>query len=74
MQTFMEYIAQSRKMALPDTHTMLAMAGVPLGFPDAEETRRLLHRDKKQRPAGGKDHKTILPLDSQPAATAKKRI
>jgi hypothetical protein len=74
MQTFMEYIAQSRKIALPDTHTMLAMAGVPLGFPDEEETVRLLNRDRKQRPAGGKAHKTVVPLDSQPAAKARKRI
>ena len=50
MLTFYEYIARSRRMALPDSHTMLGMAGVPLGFPDEEETVRLLNRDKKQRP------------------------
>ena len=72
--SFYEFIAQSRRMALPDTHTMLAMAGVPLGFPDEEETQRLLNRDRKQRPAGGKAHKTIVPLDSQPVAKARKRI
>jgi hypothetical protein len=74
MLSFYEYIAKSRKMALPDSHTMLGMAGVPLGFPDEEETVRLLNRDKKQRPAGGKAHKTIVPLDNQPPATARKRI
>ena len=61
-------------MTLPDTHTMLATAGVPLGFPDEEDTQRLLNRDRKQRPAGGKAHKTIVPLDSQPALKARKRI
>jgi hypothetical protein len=30
---------------------MLAKAGVPLGFPDEEETQRLLNRDRK-RPIG----------------------
>ena len=50
------------------------MAGVPLGFPDEEETERLLNRDRKHRPAGGKAHKTIVPLDSQPVAKARKRI
>lgn len=74
MQSFYEFIAQSRRMALPDTHTMLAKAGVPLGSPDEEDTARLLNRDGKRRPAGGKAHKTIVPLDSQPPATAKKRI
>jgi len=74
MQSFYEYFAQSRKMTLPDTHTMLAMAGVPLGSPDEEETQRLLNRDRKRQPAGGKPHKGILPLDSQPARTARKRI
>jgi hypothetical protein len=72
--SFYEYIAQSRKMALRDTHTLLAMAGVPLGFPDEEETVRLLNRDKKRQPAGGKALKTIVPLDSQPLAKARKRI
>jgi hypothetical protein len=74
MQTFMEFLAQSRKMTLPDTHTMLAKAGVPLGFPDEEDTARLLNRDRKQRPAGGKAHRTIVPLDSQPPRRARKRI
>ena len=74
MKTFYEYIAGSRKVALPDTHTMLAKAGVPLGSPDEDDTARLLNRDRKHRPAGGKAHKTIVPLDSQPPATARKRI
>ena len=74
MLTFYEYIARSRRMALPDSHTLLGMAGVPLGFPDEEETKRLLHRDKKERPGGGKAHRTIVPLDSQPRVTARKRI
>ena len=74
MQTFFEYLAQGRRMALPDTHTMLAKAGVPLGFPDEEETQRLLNRDRKRQPAGGKANKSTIPLDSQPAAMARKRI
>lgn len=74
MKTFYEYIAVSRKMALPDTHTMLAKAGVPLGSPDEEDTVRLLNRDGKRRPAAGMPRKTIVPLDSQPPATARKRI
>ncbi len=74
MQSFYEFLAQSRRMALPDARTMLSMAGVPLSFPDEEETERLLNRDRKQRPAGGKAHKTIVPLDSQPATKARKRI
>ena len=49
MLSFYEYLAQSRRMALPDTHTMLATAGVPLGFPDEEETVRLLNRDRKRQ-------------------------
>lgn len=72
MMTFMEYIAKSRKMTLPDAHTMLAMAGVGLDSPNEEETERLLNRDKKHRPAGGKAHKTIVPLDSQPVSKARK--
>ncbi|OJW10288.1 MAG: hypothetical protein BGO49_07005 [Planctomycetales bacterium 71-10] len=74
MIDFFEFIAQSRRMDLPDTHSMLARAGVPLGFPDEEDTARLLNKDRKRRPAGGKAHKTIVPLDSQPPATARKRI
>ncbi len=74
MMCFFEYLAEIRKMALSDTHTMLGMAGVPLGFPDEEETQRLLSRDRKRQPAGGKAHKTIVPLDSQPASKAKKRL
>ena len=73
MQTFYEYIATSRRMRLPDTHTILAMIGVPLDFPDEEETARLLNRDKKERPAG-KAHKTIVPLESQPVVKARKRM
>jgi len=73
MLSFFEYIASSRKLALPDTHALLAKAGVPLGFPDEEETVRLLNRDKKQRTAG-KAHKTVVPLDSQPVTKARKRI
>ncbi len=61
-------------MALPDTHTMPARAGVPLGFPDEEETQRLLNRDRKRQPAGGKAHKGIIPLDNQPPRRARKRI
>ena len=74
MKTFYEYIASRRKMALPDTHTMLAKVGVPLGSPDEEETERLMNRDRKQRPAGGKAHKTIVPLDRQPERKARRRI
>jgi hypothetical protein len=74
MQSFYEFIAQGRRMALPDTHTMLAKAGVPLGSPDEEDTARLLNRDRKHRPAGGKAHKAIVPLDSQADRRARKRF
>ena len=75
MISFYEYIAQSRKMTLPDTHTMLAKAGVPLGFPDEEEMQRLLNRDRKRQPAGGKAaHRTINRLDRQPARSSGGRI
>lgn len=74
MPSFMEFLAQSRRMALPVARTMLAMAGVPLGCPDEEETQRLLNGDRKQRPAGGKAHHDIIPLDSQPPRRARKRI
>jgi hypothetical protein len=48
MLSFYEYIAQSRKMTLLDTHTMLSMAGVDLDAPNGEETKRLLNREKKR--------------------------
>jgi hypothetical protein len=48
MLSFFEFIAQSRKMTLPDTHTMLAMAGVSLDVPNEEETKRLMNREKKR--------------------------
>jgi hypothetical protein len=54
MLSFFEYIAQSRKVTLPDTHTMLSMAGVSLDVPNEEETKRLLNRDKKRHPLAGK--------------------
>jgi hypothetical protein len=50
MMSFFEYIAQSQKITLPDTHTMLSMAGVSLDVPNEEETKRLLNRDKKRLP------------------------
>lgn len=74
MQSFYEYIAQSRKTALPDAHTMLSMAGVGLDVPNDEETERLLNRDRKQRPAGCKAHKIVVPLERQPVTKAGKRI
>ena len=47
--TFNEYIAQSRRMTLPDAHTMLATGRrVTSAFPDEEETERLLNREKKR--------------------------
>ena len=63
MQSFYEYIARSRKMTLPDTHTMLAKAGVPLGFLDEEETERLLNRDRKRpiAPMAGGPRKATHP-------------
>jgi hypothetical protein len=73
MLSFYEYIAQSRRMTLPDTHAMLAMAGVPLDSPNEEETQRLLNRDRKRQPAGGKAHRTASRLDSQPARKASRR-
>ena len=71
MLTFMEYIARSRRMSLPDTHTMLSMAGVGLDSPNEEETERLLDREKKRTPAVKKAaHRTINRLDGQPAPSA----
>lgn len=73
MLSFFEYIATSRRMALPDAHTMLGQAGVPLASPGKEETQRLLNRDRKQHPAG-KAHKTIVPLDGQHLTKVGKRF
>lgn len=67
MMTFYDYIAQSRKMALPDGQTMLAMAGVGLTVPNEEETKRLLNLDRKRHPAvGRKAHRTMKRLDGHP--------
>ena len=67
MLTFFEFIAQSRKMALPDTHTMLSIVGVPLDVPNEEETKRLLNREKKRNPGvGRKVPRTLNRLDGQP--------
>ncbi len=74
MLSFFEYIAQSRRMALPDAHTMLAMSGIDLDSPNEEETQRLLNRQRKRQPIGVKAHKTIIPLDSQPLRQARKRF
>ncbi len=69
MMSFFEYLAQSRKMVLPDSHTMLTMAGVDLDVPDEEETVRLLNRDKKRQPAvGRKAQRAINRLDGQPTS------
>jgi len=73
MLSFFEFLAQSGKVALPDTHTMLAMAGVPLGFPDEEETQRLLNRDRERKPAGGKAHKGVIPLDKPASRDGEKK-
>jgi hypothetical protein len=64
MIDFFEYIARSRKMTLPDTHTMLSMAGVPLDVPDEEQTKWLLNLDRKRNPApmSGGTRKTTPPL------------
>ncbi len=71
MLTFMEYIARGRKTALPDTHTMLSMAGVGLDVPNEEETQRLLNREKKRRPVvGRKGHRTVNRLDGQPTPSS----
>lgn len=68
MIDFYEYIARSRRTALPDTHTMLSMVGVPLDVPNEEETKRLLNREKKRNPGvGRKDPRTINRLDGQAA-------
>ena len=67
MQTFFEYLARSRKIALPDSHTMLAMAGVGLDVPNEEETKRLMNLDRKRHPAvGRKAQRTMNRLDRQP--------
>ena len=66
MMSFFEFLAQSRKMALPDTHTLLAMAGVGLDVPNEEETKRLLNWEKKRQPTGGrKAQRTINRLDGK---------
>ena len=63
MMTFSEYIAQSRMMNLPDTHTMLSTAGVGLDSPNEEETKRMLNRDKKRpiAPVTGRTRKASRP-------------
>lgn len=70
MLTFMEYIAQSRKMALPDTHTMLAMAGVSLESPDEEKTKRLMNWHKK-RPIPSRTDGTRKPARPSPGGVLK---
>jgi hypothetical protein len=71
MLSFFEFIAQSRRMTLPDTDTMLAMAGVSLHTPNEEETERLLNTERKRHPAVKKAaHRTINRLDGQPARSA----
>jgi hypothetical protein len=56
MISFYEYVAGQLGTRLPDTHTMLSMAGVSLESPDEEDTERLLNRARKrpvpQRPGG----------------------
>lgn len=54
MMSFYEYIAQDRKIRLPDAHTMLSMAGIGLDFPNEEETKRLLNSEKKRPPSTGR--------------------
>ena len=60
---------------LPDTHTMLSMAGVSLHTPNEEEAERHLNRDKKRHPAVRKAaHRTINRLDGQPASSVSRRL
>jgi len=74
MIDFYEYIARSRTMALPDSHAMLSMAGVPLDVPNEEETKQLLNLDKKRHPAiGRKAHRTLDRLDGHPPQSAAGR-
>jgi hypothetical protein len=60
MKSFYEYVAGQLGVRLPDTHTMLAMAGISLDTPDEEETRRLLNRARKG-----------YPISPQPVGTRK---
>jgi hypothetical protein len=62
MIDFYEYIARSRKMTLPDTHTMLSMAGLPLDVPNEEETKKLLNRDKRQHTPMNGNTRKMTPL------------
>jgi hypothetical protein len=71
MLSFFEYTARSRRTRLPDTQTMLAMAGVSLHTPNEEETERLLNRERKRSPSVKKaDRLTVNRLDGQPARSA----
>ena len=67
MMSFFEYLARNGKMALPDSHAMLAKAGVGLDVPNEEETKRLLNLDRKRHPAvGRKAQRKMNRLDGQP--------
>jgi hypothetical protein len=50
MKSFYEYVSGQLGVGLPDTHTMLAMAGISLDTPDEEQTKRLLNRARKGYP------------------------
>jgi hypothetical protein len=67
MLSFFEFIEQSQTMTLPDTHVMLAMAGVSLDVPNEEETKRLLNRAKKRpiAPRSDGNRKATAPASPQ---------
>lgn len=52
MMSFMEFLAQSRKMAMPDARTMLAKAGIDLHGPHEIEVMRLVKAMKKCTSSG----------------------
>ncbi len=67
MMSFFEYLARNGKMALPDSHKMLALAGVGLDVPNEEETKRLLNLDRKRQHAvGRKAQRSLNRLDGHP--------
>ena len=46
MLTFMEYLEQHRGRGLPDTRTMMQLAGVSLHTPNKKQMKRAVERAK----------------------------
>ena len=55
-------------MTLPDSPTMLAMAGVGLDVPNDEETKRLLNLEKKRQSHAAKPRQTFKGQTGQSAS------